>query len=320
MQQINQQKENSFLYLLNKKGWLLLIDPGDQYDWVQGISILHQYTSNVHVSASPHPATSYSLLRPPVWAQVLTEKADIYWGLAMCHALFRTYHGILPAKLWDRFFHYPPMPKLGHKVLRDMAMFTQLRCSIQEMFVHEWINKSLKQSSVTLTTRLPEPCIQQNRSNTHVNLVLTSWAFITGILHWSCPLKIHDQQHGSHYIVIATAHGEILHRLDTSKADSKRVLIKVAGFTNSTLQKVKISKNEVVSPFRIIDISTITCAIHKTITQGFSEILHWWNIMEKVADAQTLLWWDRHDYTHSFVQVCQSLSLHSPTCFAKMQK
>lgn len=48
---------------------------------------------------------------------------------------------------------------------------------------------------------------------------------------------------------------------------------RVAGFTNTGLQKVKISKNEVVSPFRIIYISTITYAIHM-ITRGFSETIN----------------------------------------------
>lgn len=100
----------------------------------------------------------------------------------------------------------------------------------------------LKRSSLALTTRLTEPYFQQNRSNAHDNWVLTSWAVTTQILQWSCPLKVQDQQQSGYYVVTAVSHDEIWYRYDTSKADSKRILIKLAGLTNVTLQKVNISK------------------------------------------------------------------------------
>ena len=38
---------------------------------------------------------------------------------------------------YDRCSYHPYMTKLRHERLREKAMFTQLRCSIQEIFVNE---------------------------------------------------------------------------------------------------------------------------------------------------------------------------------------
>lgn len=68
----------------------------------------------------------------------------------------------------------------------------------------------------------------QQSENAPVDLVLTSLTLGTGILQGSCTFSDHHQQHRHHHVVTAVPHDNLLHTYDTSKGDSKRVLIKRA--------------------------------------------------------------------------------------------